>query len=61
MCAVLQHCGIPEDMFNVVGVLYNNSKRAVMVEWDIPNPFVVSTGVLQGDGLAPFLFIILVD
>ena len=48
----------------VVGVasaLYNNSKSAVMVDGNISDPFEVSTGVLQGDVLAPFLFIILVD
>ena len=32
-----------------------------MVDGNISNPFEVSTGVLQGDVLAPFLFIILVD
>ena len=41
--------------------LYNNSKSAVMVDGNISEPFEVSTGVLQGDVLAPFLFIILVD
>ena len=32
-----------------------------MVDGNISEPFEVSTGVLQGDVLAPFLFIILVD
>ena len=42
-------------------VLYKNSKSAVMVEGDLSDPFAVTTGVLQGDVLAPFLFVVLVD
>ena len=42
-------------------MLYNNSRSAVMVDGNISDPFDVSTGVLQGDVLAPFLFVILVD
>ena len=61
MFAVLQHYGIPEPLVNAIGALYNNSKSAVMVDGNIFDPFEVSTGVLQGDVLAPFLFIILVD
>ena len=37
-----------------------NSKSAVLVDGNISDPFEVSTGVLQGDVSAPFLFIILV-
>ena len=40
---------------------YNDSKSAVMVDGSISDPFEVSTGVLEGDVLAPFLFIIPVD
>ena len=62
---VLRHYGIPEPLVHVIGALYNNSKSAVvlavMVDGNISDLFEVSTGVLQGDVLAPFLFIILVD
>ena len=61
MFAVLRHYGIPEPLVNAIGVLYNNSESAVMVDGNISEPFEVSTGVLQDDFLAPFLFIILVD
>ena len=37
-----------------------NSKSTVMDE-DLSDPFDVTTGVLQGDVLAPFLFVVLVD
>ena len=61
MFAVLRHYGIPEAVVNAISTLYNNSKSAVMVDGNISDPFEVSTGVLQGDVLAPFLFIVLVD
>ena len=61
MFALLRHYGIPEPLVNAIGALYNNAKSAEMVDGNISEPFEVSTGVLQGDVLAPFLFIILVD
>ena len=44
-----------------IRVLYNNSRTAEMVDGNLSDTFVVSTGVIQGDVLAPFLFVILVD
>ena len=61
MFAVLRHYGIPEAVVNAISTLYKNSESAVMVDGNISAPFEVSTGVLQGDVLAPFLFIIMVD
>ena len=46
---------------NAIKVLYSNSSSAVMVDGIVSEPFDVTTGVLQGDVLAPFLFIIFVD
>ena len=42
-------------------MLYKNSKSAVMVDGNLSDPFDVTTGVLQGDVLAPFLLVVLVD
>ena len=61
MFSILRHYGIPETLVNAIKVLYTNSSSAVMADGSISNPFSVTTGVLQGDVLAPFLFIILVD
>ena len=61
MFAVLRHNGIPEAVVNAISVLYKNSKSAVMVDGGLSDPFDVTTGVLQGDVLAPFLFVVLVD
>ena len=60
MFSVLRHYGIPETLVNAIQVLYTNSSTSVMVDGSISKPFIVTTGVLQGDVLAPFLFIILV-
>ena len=59
MLAVLRHYGIPEAVVNAISVLYKNSKSAVMVDVGLSDPFGVTTGVLQGDVLAPFLFVVL--
>ena len=61
MFAVLRHYGIPEAVVNAISVLYKNSKSAVMEGGGLSDPFDVTTGVLQGDVLAPFLFVVLVD
>ena len=61
MFSVLRHYGIPKVVVNAIQVLYKDSNSAVMVDGSISEPFQVTTGVLQGDVLAPFLFIILVD
>ena len=61
MFAVLRHYGIPEAVVNAISVLYKNSKSAVMVDGGLSDPFDFTTGVLQGDVLAPFLFVVLVD
>ena len=61
MFAVLRHHGIPETVVNAISVLYKNSKSAVMADGNLSDPFDVTTGVLQGDVLAPFLFVVLVD
>ncbi|XP_068739527.1 uncharacterized protein [Montipora capricornis] len=51
----------PETLVNAIQVLYTNSSSSVMVDGSIYKPFSVTTGVLRGDVLAPFLFVILVD
>ena len=61
MFAVLRHYGIPEAVVNAISVLYKNSKSAVMVDGGLSDPFDVTTEVLQGHVLAPFLFVVLVD
>ena len=61
MFSILRHYGIPEEIVEAVRVLYTNSTSRVFVEGEISDPFKITTGVLQGDVLAPFLFIIVID
>ena len=61
MFAVLWHYGIPEAVVNAISVLYKNSKSAVMVHGNLPDLFDITSGFLQGDVLAPFLFVVLID
>jgi hypothetical protein len=42
-------------------VLYDNSKSQVYEGGQLSEPFNITTGVSQGDFLAPFLFIIVID
>jgi hypothetical protein len=41
--------------------MYNNTKGVVLVNGKSSNPFNITTGALQGDVLAPFLFVIVID
>ena len=61
MFSILRHYGIPEKIVNAIKTIYKNSRSAVIVEGNISEEFEVTTGVLQGDTLAPFLFIIVLD
>ena len=51
----------PRTLIGVIKTLYINSKSAVYVGGHLSKEFEVTTVVLQGDVLAPFLFIIMID
>ena len=61
MFAILRHYGVPERLLNAIASLYTNSKAAVLVGGKLSRYFDIWSGVLQGDVLAPYLFIIVVD
>jgi exonuclease III len=61
MFAILRHYGIPEKIVSAIRVMYAESKCQVYLQGEVSEPFKVTTGVLQGDVLAPFLFIIVID
>jgi len=61
MFLILSAYGIPSKIINAIRCVYDNSHSFVSTqEGDIAS-FPVQTGVLQGDTLAPFLFIIVLD
>ena len=61
MFAILRHYGIPQLIVDAIATLYNESSAVVCVEGQTSDRFGVNTGVLQGDVLAPYLFIIVMD
>ena len=61
MFQVQRHYGLPAKIVHAIQTIYQNSKSAVLVEGKLSEEFDVTTGVLQGDTLAPFLFIIVMD
>ena len=61
MFAILRHYGVPSKMVNAIQAIYNNSRSVVLVDGHTSKEFDVTTGILQGDTLAPFLFITVID
>ena len=61
MKIVISKYGIPSETVNAIMILYKNT-RSMVRSPDGDTPFFeITTGVLQGDTLAPFLFIICLD
>ena len=58
---ILRHYGVPEPITNAIRILYENTTSSVIVDGAITEEFEVNMGVLQGDVLAPYLFIIVID
>ena len=61
MFAILRHYGIPQQIVDAIRTLYDGSSSQVYVQGQLSNKFNITTGILQGDVLAPFLFIIVID
>ena len=61
MFAILRHYGILAKIVDAIPVLYDETACQVFLNGHLSEPFDVTTGVLQGDVLAPFLFIIVID
>ena len=58
---ILRHYGIPPKITSAIMILYDKNKSTVMIDGRMSTQFYVTKGVLQGDTLAPFLFIIVLD
>ena len=55
--AILQHYGISKKIVSAIRVLYDQSSSQVYIQGKLSEPFSI---LLQGDELAPFLFIIVI-
>ena len=58
---IIRAYGIPEETTAAIMMLYKNSKAMVRSPYGDTDFFNITTGVLQGDTLAPFLFILCLD
>ena len=58
---VLRHYGIPRKITDAITAMYTNSSSQAHLVNHFSKSFSIITAVLQGDTLAPFLFIIVVD
>ena len=58
MFQILIAYGIPPDIVAAISVMYENTSASVITPEGKTEQFAIDTGVLQGDTLAPFLFII---
>ena len=61
MWKILRYYGIPEKIANIIKCLYEGFTSAVRVDGSPSKEFLITTGVLQGDTLVPFLFIIVLN
>lgn len=59
--SILPRYGIPAAITNAIQALYTSTTASVLTPDGETAPFDISAGVLQGDTLAPFLFIIVLD
>jgi len=61
MSQILRHYGIPPKITSAIMILYSNSRSRIRINGKTSKAFDVTKSVLQGDTLAPFLFIIVFD
>ena len=61
MADILKSYGIPNKIINAIMILYSNNKSMVRSPDGDTEIFEINSGVLQGDTLAPLLFIITLD
>ena len=61
MLHILLNYGIPEEIVNAIAIIYDNPSSFVQTLDGRIKEFFTTTGILQGDTLAPYLFVIVVD
>ena len=61
MFKILKAYGIPPTLLNTIIAMYTNTRAKVVSPDGDTDLFEITMGVLQGDTLAPFLFVIVLD
>ena len=61
MFEILKLYGIPDKIISAIKVLYTDTSSTILTPDGETSSFTIKAGILQGDTLAPFIFIIVVD
>ena len=61
MLKILEAYGIPRQIVNAIGKMYEDTNARVMSPDGETDLFEILAGVLQGDTLAPYLFVVVLD
>ena len=61
MFKILRQYVIPEQITNSIRLLYEGKCLTVIISEITTDEFEVNTGMLQGDVLVPYLFIVIID
>ena len=61
MFLTLHHYGVPGNVCKEIYVLYCGTKSSVLVDGEMSGDFEIKVVVLQGDILAPFLLVTVLD
>ncbi len=61
MIKILRAYGIPPNLLRAIEATYTGTKARVVTPDETTDEFELLAGVLQGDTLTPFLFIIVLD
>ncbi|XP_072047196.1 uncharacterized protein [Amphiura filiformis] len=61
MLQILKAYGIPNQLVEGIARMYENTKAKVVSPDGETEPFDILAGVLQGDTLAPYLFVVVLD
>jgi hypothetical protein len=58
---VLRAYNVPQQLVSAIMAMYQDTTAAVQTPDGLSDPFSTTSGVLQGDTLAPFLFVLALD
>lgn len=61
MFEILKLYGLPDDIISAIRVMYTDTNSTILSTDGETVSFPIKAGILQGDTLAPFLFIMVVD
>ena len=61
MLAILKAYGIPEELVTAISIMYEDTTAKVITPGGETETFNILAGALQGDTLAPYLFVIVID